>query len=175
MRSQTFCGISPIDTKKSRSDGNAWSDPGDEHHGAKNECQSVNLTVASSPRHNRSVITRRPASALLLLAFLMLPCLNICSGWDGSAKVRMACCATLGDHQSQAAIDACCALGEQRQNAESTHSLLSIAVPVQNLTDVTIASLFTAAIVRGSRLEIAEHDYATATSDRQILLSVFLI
>jgi hypothetical protein len=87
----------------------------------------------------------------------------------------MVCCATLDDHQSQASADACCALGEQRQNAESAHSLLSVAVPVQNLTDLAIASLFTAAIVQGSRLEIAEHDYDTATFDRQILLSVFLI
>src|SRR5690349_11607825 len=99
----------------------------------------------------------------------------MCSGWGRSAEMRMACCAALDDHESQASVDACCALGEQRQNAESARSLLTSAVPVRHLTEATIASLFNAAVVPGPRFEIREHDAVTTTSDTQALLSVFVI
>ncbi len=125
--------------------------------------------------HNRQVILRRGASAVMLFALLVLPCLSLCSGWGGSAGMRMACCHGSAEHGSQTSADACCALGEQRQNAESSRSLLSVAISVGDLTKVAIAFLSTALTLQGSRFDIGEHDYVSATSDRHLLLSVFLI
>jgi hypothetical protein len=126
------------------------------------------------PRHNRQVILRRALSASVFLVLLATPCLNLCAGWNASAGMRMACCVGSDDHGAQAAADACCALGEHRQNAESAGRLLSAALPALDLTQATIESL-AVPVLQGSRLEAGEHNYVPSTSDRHLLLSVFLI
>jgi hypothetical protein len=124
---------------------------------------------------NRYVILRRAAVAFLLVAFVAMPCLSLCSGWTASAGMRMACCAGSDDHNSQTAADSCCALSEHRQNAESSGRLLAAAMPVQDLTQHTIAFLSSVPVLQGSRVDVGERDHVASTSDTHLLLSVFLI
>jgi hypothetical protein len=121
------------------------------------------------------VIFRRAAVTFLLVALVALPCLGLCSGWTASAGMRMACCAGSDDHDSQTAADSCCALSEHRQNAESAGRLLAAAIPAQDLTQDTIAFLSSVPVLRGSQLDVGERDHVASTSDRHLLLSVFLI
>ena len=121
------------------------------------------------------MILRRVSSASLLFALLVMPCLSICSGWNTSAGMRMACCVGSEDHGSQTAADACCALGERRQNAESAGTLLAAAVPAEDVTQKTFTFLSALPVLQGSRVDMGERDHVTSTSDTHLLLSVFLI
>ena len=125
--------------------------------------------------HNQFVILRRAASASLLLALLVMPCLSLCSGWSSSAGMRMACCVGSEDHSSQTAADSCCALGQQRQNSESAGRLFAAAVPAEDVTLHTMSFLSAVPVLRGSRIDVGERDHVTSTSDTHLLLSVFLI
>jgi hypothetical protein len=87
----------------------------------------------------------------------------------------MACCVDSEDPDSQAAADACCALGEQRQNSESVGRLLAAAVPAENLTQNTITFLSAVPVLQGPRIDVGERDHVASTSDTHLLLSVFLI
>jgi hypothetical protein len=87
----------------------------------------------------------------------------------------MACCVGSDDHDSQAAADSCCALGEHRQNAESAGRLLAAAIPARDLTQDTIAFLSSVPVLQGSRVDVGERDHVASTSDTHLLLSVFLI
>jgi hypothetical protein len=89
--------------------------------------------------------------------------------------MRMACCVGPEDHDSPAAADACCALGEQRQNAESGGRLLGAALPAQDVTQNTLAFLSAVPVLQGSRTDVGERDHVSSTSDTHLLLSVFLI
>jgi hypothetical protein len=126
-------------------------------------------------RHNRYVILRRAVSASLLVALFVLPCLSLCSGWNTSAGMRMACCAGSEDHGSQTAADSCCALGEHRQNSESAGRLFAAAVPAQDVTQNTITFLSAVPLLQGSRVDVDDVDHVASTSDTHLLLSVFLI
>ena len=101
-----------------------------------------------------------------------MPCLSVCSGWGPSVGTRMACCVGSDDQGSQAAADACCALGEQRRNSEPPASLLLTTLPIPDLTQAVwvCAPL----VVQEPSIDIAVRDHINA-SDRQVLLSVFLI
>ena len=138
-------------------------------------CRSVNLTGEPMQGTIDEVILRRVTSALLLLALLVLPCLSLCSGWEASASMRMACCVRLDGHGSQAAADSCCALGQQRQHSESAGRLLAAAVPAENVTHNTITFLSAVPALQGSRVDVGERDHVASTSDTHLLLSVFLI
>ena len=116
---------------------------------------------------------RRLFPSSLLLALLIQPSLNVCSGWDQSADARMACCMGSNDDGSQATVDTCCASGEHRQTAEALGSLLRAALPVPNLTRAVIVSALP--VVHGSTLDLNQRDHVASTSDTHLLLSVFLI
>jgi hypothetical protein len=77
-------------------------------------------------------------------------------------------------HDSQAAADSCCALGEQRQNSESGGRLLA-AMPSENLTHNTITFLSAVPRLQGARVDVGERDHVASTSDTHLRLSVFLI
>jgi hypothetical protein len=121
------------------------------------------------------VIARRALSLSLLLALLVMPCLSICSGWSASAGMRMACCVRSTDHGSQTTADSCCALGQQRQNAESVGRLLGAVLPTENLTPQTVAFLSAVPVLQGWSVDVGERDHIASTCDTHLLLSVFLI
>lgn len=116
--------------------------------------------------------TRRASAALLvLLTFLLVPALEVCTGWAGTASDRHVCCAT-AEHGSGAAVtDACCAAGEQRQHAETAGRAFVIAPP-----SMVALGLPAVPMVRGVRPLCAQAEPNWRTpADTRLLLSVFLI
>ena len=113
--------------------------------------------------------------AAVLTAFAMLAALapvltSVCVGWDGSAKVRMACCATAHAGGTAAAADACCTAGEQRSHASQDSGLvasLSPDLPIVSAVPVVRARARVGTFEASGRRapEISTH----------LLLSVFLL
>jgi hypothetical protein len=117
-------------------------------------------------------LMRQTLSITLLLALLLAPCLNACGGWTASADHRMACCIDKGGHHTQMQADACCAMGESRQNVDRTgFSVPALLVSVQAVTQ-TIAVMPT---TRDADFAAPSPDAFAPHTDRHVLLSVFLI
>lgn len=116
--------------------------------------------------------TRRGSAAvLLILAFLLVPAVERCTGWDGTASERHACCATADDGHTANDADACCAAGEQRQHAETVGSGLVMMPTSMSVLCLPAVPLVLA--VRPSPFE-AKPNWRTS-ADTRLLLSVFLI
>lgn len=114
---------------------------------------------------------RASAALLVILTLLLVPALEVCSGWAGTASDRHACCAAAAHGPGVTAADACCAAGEQRQNAETVGS-----APVIAPRGMVALWLPAAPTVPGVRLlhSQAEPNWRTS-ADTRLLLSVFLI
>jgi hypothetical protein len=119
------------------------------------------------------VIRRRLLSASLLFVLVAMAGLGLCSGWDASASMRMACCAK--GEVSQAPADSCCALGEPRRNADTAPTPAVAGLAATDVTQRTIAFLSAVPVLQGSRSDAVDRDHVAATSDTHLLLSVFLI
>jgi hypothetical protein len=107
----------------------------------------------------------------MLLTLLAAPCLGLCAGWQTSAHARMACCTGSHEDESQASVDTCCATGEHRQNTDLFSGLpSSVLLPADNLLSVVPALL-----PNPHRFDADQRDRVASTTDRHLLLSVFLI
>jgi hypothetical protein len=80
----------------------------------------------------------------------------------------MACCVD----KSKTETDACCASGEARQNADAPASLLAAAPPLEPIALAVSAIVL---LPDDAAVDRESHDPFTSHSDRQVLLSVFLI
>lgn len=112
---------------------------------------------------------RRLRAFLVVAAVLAGPCLNVCSGWVGSAVERMACCAD----KAQGDADACCASEESSRNAESIAAPISAALPAPEPIALRIVAEVSA--TSASTHALHSHTPLTSDSERHVLLSVFLI
>ena len=111
---------------------------------------------------------RRITAIAATLAFLVGPCLSVCTGWDASEHARMACCA----HKAADEADACCASSEGREHSEAPSAVA--AVPVA-LEPVPFACPIIATSLERTRLDRDARHPLTPTTERHVLLSVFLI
>jgi hypothetical protein len=134
------------------------------------------LTMADGLRLNYNhgvTLSRRLIGASLLLGLLTGRCLNPCAGWAFSQEARMACCAKPDGDNSQSSADACCAVTEQRRNADSSPSAPAATL----LSPVAGLSLFAVLPDPQSCVECSrsQHEHAGSAPDTHLLLSVFLI
>lgn len=114
---------------------------------------------------------QRFTACVMLLTLVVVPSLSLCAGWQSSADARMACCAGSHEEQSQATVDTCCAAGEHRQNADSFTTLFTSALlPTNNIVSSILSVL---PDLQG--FDTPQHDLVVCTTDRYLLLSVFLI
>ncbi|HUP41151.1 MAG TPA: hypothetical protein VM115_13590 [Vicinamibacterales bacterium] len=113
---------------------------------------------------------QRVFAVAIIAAFLIGPCLTVCTGWSTSSHARMACCADRAHDDA----DACCAAGENQQQGSDPlgvfpTSALRAPAPVAFTIDavVPVPSRFT--------FDIPSHTTRPSDSDRHVRLSVFLI
>jgi hypothetical protein len=121
--------------------------------------------------YDETVVTlRRVTSVGVALAFLVGPCLGVCTGWDESSHARMACCVD----KTPTEADACCASGENQQQGSDPLGVFSMsALPAPAPVAFTIAAVVP--VPSPFRFDIASHTTRPSDSDRHVRLSVFLI
>ena len=116
-----------------------------------------------------TVVTfRRVTSFAVVVAFLAGPCLSVCAGWDASPHARMACCA----HKAADEADACCASAEGRENSPTPSPVAAFPVALE---PVPFAWPIIAASPEPTQLDRDARHPLTPTTERHVLLSVFLI
>jgi hypothetical protein len=116
---------------------------------------------------------RRSIAGFVLLALVSVPCLGLCAGWQTSSHARMACCVESDGDQSQARVDACCATGETRQNADSFVAAFIPPLPITDTSGDFDLSVLTA--LQDFAFDADRANRIASETDRHLLLSVFLI
>lgn len=114
------------------------------------------------------VVTRRLGAVAVMLALLVGPCLSACAGWDASRHARMACCADKSADEA----DACCASTEGRENSPTASTVAAFPV---TLGPVPLACPVVATSLERTARDRHAGDPLTPTTERHVLLSVFLI
>ena len=136
--------------------------------------RSVTVADGLRLRYNYIVtVSRRIIGASLLLGLLTGRCLNPCAGWASSQEARMACCAKADGENSQTSADGCCAMAEQRRNADPPQGALAATL----LSPVAGLSLLAVLPEPPYRVECSrgQHEHAGSAPDTHLLFSVFLI
>ena len=111
----------------------------------------------------------RGFAVVLVTALLAAPCVGVCAGWDTSDHARMACCLD----KSQDDADTCCASGEGRTNGDMFAGFAAAALPIPAVDANEVESILAASQLFTPHWD--SHDHILSDTDRNILLSVFLI